>query len=258
MRWLGNPAGGSRYLFNTMGAFQRSEGLCHSKFFFSTPSRPLKCPHCIDISIPIWTTCQMLLAVVKVIDINVTSRVDFELCLFTSSRGLPFFWKTISGKTKMDPPHVRTVHVTHSFIIAQSCSGLGATVQTCCDLVWCACVVFRMGIGLRVKHEVGKHSLICRTRQYTPTQTQNKVHTPTCSICVPSLAHWASSSSRLMVRLLLCVCMCTCILMEVYFEPRGFWKIGPPVHFGPRMAPRRLVHAIAQTLPKRTLSLFFQ
>ena len=24
-----------------------------------------------------------------------------------------------------------------------------------------------------------------------------------------------------------------------------------PVHFGPRMAPRRLVHAIAQTLPKR-------
>ena len=87
MRWLEDPAGGGRHLFNTMGAFQRSEGLCHSKFFFSTPSRPLKCPHCIDISIPIWTTCQMLLAVVKVIDMNVTSRVDFELCLFTSSRG---------------------------------------------------------------------------------------------------------------------------------------------------------------------------
>ena len=189
----------------------------------------------------------MLLAVVKVIDINVMSRVDFELCLFTSSRGLPLFWKTISEKTKMDPPHVRTVQVPPPSIIAQSCSGLGATVQTCCDLVWCACVVFRMGIGLRVKHEVGKHSLICRTRQYTPTQTQNKVHTPTCSICVPSLAHWASSSC-LMVRPLLCVCMY--VHMEVYFEPRGFWKIGPPVHFGPRMAPRRLVHAIVQNLRK--------
>ena len=238
MRWLDNSAGGSRYLFDTMGAFQRSEGLCHSKFFFSTPSRPLKCPHCIDISIPIWTTCQMLLAVVKVIDINVTSRVDFELCLFTSSRGLPFFWKTISEKTKMDPPHVRTVQVTPSSIIAQSCSGLGATVQTCCDLVWCACVVFRMGIGLRVKHEVGKHSLICRTRQYTPTQTQNKVHTPTCSICVPSLAHWASSSC-LKVRLLLCVCMYVHMYIHggVFGAPgllenrstRAFWSPdGPP------------------------------